>query len=249
MARTIVSDEHRKMYVKDGFFLLHSAVPEQQLEMLRMECATLIKEQDDEMDRLKTDVLNLSRRNSRYFVFLAYKTRPQLGKFIFSELMAEICRSTIGDTAYLFWEQFVVKGTDKKGAEFGWHQDSGYVDHPHKPYVNAWIALDDMSTENGTVSLLSYDRAGTHVKVQHKPDPKSGDRIGYFGSDPGVPAVMKAGSIAVFSSVCFHRSGANATLRMRRAYAVQFSPEIVYEADGSLKGLDELFLKDGKKVR
>jgi ectoine hydroxylase-related dioxygenase (phytanoyl-CoA dioxygenase family) len=249
MASSIVTDAQRAQYVKDGFFLLHSAIPEAQLEILRSECASLVKEQDAEMDRLKTDVLNLSRRNSRYFVFLAYKTRPQLGKFIFSDLMQEICRSTIGDTAYLFWEQFVVKGTDKKGAEFGWHQDSGYVDHPHKPYVNAWIALDDMSTENGTVSLLSYSKAGTRVKVEHKPDPKSGDRIGYHGNDPGVPAVMKAGSIAVFSSVCFHRSGANSTNRMRRAYAVQFSPEIIHEADGSLKGLDELFLKDGKKVR
>ena len=244
-----VTDQHRLQYERDGFFLLHSVIPEKDLEMLRSECASLVGEQDAEMDRLKTDKLNLSRRNSRYFVFLAYKTRPQLGAFIFSDLMEEICRATIGDTAYLFWEQFVVKGTDKKGAEFGWHQDSGYVDHPHKPYVNAWVALDDMTIHNGTVSMLSYEKAGTRVKVEHKPDTKSGDRIGYFGTDPGVPAVMKAGSIAVFSSVCFHRSGANNTPKMRRAYAVQFSPEIVYEADGSLKGLDEAFLTNGKRNR
>lgn len=249
MSKGVVTDAQREQYVKDGYFLLHSAIPEQQLEMLRSECASLVQEQDAEMDRQKTDVLNLSRRNSRYFVFLAYRTRPQLGQFIFSDLMEDVCQSTIGNTAYLFWEQFVVKGTDKKGAEFGWHQDSGYVDHAHKPYVNAWIALDDMSVENGTISLLSYEKAGTRTKVEHKPDPRSGDRIGYFGNDPGVPAVMKAGSIAVFSSVCFHRSGANTTPRMRRAYAVQFSPEIIYEADGSLKGLDELFIKDGKRTR
>jgi hypothetical protein len=36
---------------------------------------------------------------------------------------------------------------------------------------------------------------------------------------------------------------------MRRAWAIQYSPEVIYEPDGTLKGLDELFLKDGAKVK
>ena len=103
------------------------------------------------MERLETDVLNLSRKNSRYFVFLASKDRPKLADFIYNELMAEICLATIGENALLFWEQFVVKGTDSKGASFGWHQDSGYVGHDHRPYLSCWCALDDMSVANGTV--------------------------------------------------------------------------------------------------
>lgn len=244
-----ITEEQKKQYREQGFFLLEKVIPDDWLEIIRHDCTESIKEQDAEMDRQKSDILNLSRKNSRYFVFLVYKNRPQLGKFIFSDLMEEICKATIGDTAYLFWEQFVAKGTDKKGAEFGWHQDSGYVDHPHKRYVNAWIPLDDVSEENGTIYLLSYERAGTRERVEHKVVPGSSDRIGYFGKDPGVPAVIKAGSVAVFSSLTFHRSGANNTDKMRRAYAIQFSPEIIYEPDGSLKGLDELFLKDGKRVK
>ena len=244
-----VTEAQKKQYREEGFFILDRVIPEDWLQTIRKECSECISAQEAEMDRQKTDVLNLSRRNSRYFVFLAYKERPQLGKFIFSDLMEEICKATVGNTAYLFWEQFVVKGTDKKGAEFGWHQDSGYVDRSHTPYVNAWIPLDDVNEENGTIYLLPYARAGTKVKVEHKPVPGSSDRIGYFGKDPGIPAIIKAGSIAVFSSVTFHRSGANSTKNMRRAYAIQFSPEIIYEPDGSLKGLDELFLKDGKKMK
>ncbi len=244
-----ITEDQRRRYREDGFFILHRVIPERELEMLRSECAGLVRAQDAEMDRQGTSVLNLSRRNSRYFVFLAYRERPQLGKFIFSEPLAEICRVTIGSNALLFWEQFVVKGTDPRGAEFGWHQDSGYVDHPHTPYVNCWIPLDDVSEENGTVYLLSYARAGTREKVEHRPVPNSNDRVGYFGKDPGEPAVCGAGSIVVFSSVVFHRSGPNLTSKMRRAYAIQYSPDIVYDADGSLKGLAEPFLKDGKRVR
>ena len=81
--------------------------------MLRQECDQLIEEQNKEMDRLKVSELELSRKNSRYFVFLAYKNRPNLGNYIFSDLTAALCRATIGDTAYLFWEQFVAKGREK----------------------------------------------------------------------------------------------------------------------------------------
>ena len=244
-----VTASQREQYQEEGFFVLERILPPGALEVLRQECTELIKEQEAEMDRLGTDVLNLSRRNSRYFVFLAYKNRSQLGRFIFSDLMAELCRATIGGDAMLFWEQFVVKGIDKKGAEFPWHQDSGYVDHPHKPYVNCWIPLDDVNEQNGTIYVLSYSKVGTREKVEHKPVPNSNDRVGYFGSDPGIPVICPAGSIAVFSSTTFHRSGANYTTQMRRAYAIQYSPEPVLEADGSLKGLAEPFLKSGQRIR
>lgn len=245
----LITDAHKKQYQEQGFFILEGVIPEEELAMVREECAKLIADQDAEMEKQGTDTLGLSRRNSRYFVFLAYKDRPQLGSFIFNDLMAEVCRATIGDTAYLFWEQFVVKGTDKKGAEFTWHQDSGYVDGEHEYYVNAWIPLDDVSVENGTVWLLPYELAGTRDKVEHKPVPGSNDREGYFGPEKGVPANCPAGSLVVFSSTCFHRSGPNTTDKMRRAYALQYSPAPIYEPDGSLKGLAEPFLKDGERVR
>jgi ectoine hydroxylase-related dioxygenase (phytanoyl-CoA dioxygenase family) len=244
-----ITEEQKRKYRENGFFILNSVIPDEELAIVRKECIELIEEQNKEMDRLGTNTLNLTKKNSRYFVFLAYKDRPQLGEFIFSDMMAEICKATIGNNAYLFWEQFVVKGTDPEGAEFTWHQDSGYVDNIHKSYVNAWIPLDDVNEENGTVYLLPYSLAGTKEKVEHKPLEGSNDRVGYFGAEKGVPANCPAGSIVVFSSTCFHRSGINKTNKMRRAYAIQFSPEIIYEADGSLKGLDEPFMKNGERVR
>ncbi|MCF8240354.1 MAG: phytanoyl-CoA dioxygenase family protein [Melioribacteraceae bacterium] len=243
-----ITKEHVSQYENDGFFILDKVIPDEILATLRSECNYLIEQQNKEMDEHGVDELNLSRRNSRYFVFLSYKERKQLGQFIFSDLMESICKSTIGENAYLFWEQFVVKGTDQKGAEFTWHQDSGYVDGKHKPYVNCWIPLDDVNEENGTVYLLPYSKAGTKEKVEHKIIDGSSDRVGYFGDDPGIAAVAKAGSIVVFSSTTFHRSGANKTDKFRRAWAIQYSPEIIYEPDGSLKGLDEKFLENGSRV-
>ena len=249
--QTQITETHRKQYQEKGFFVLERAIPEDQLEVIRKKCDELVREQEAEMDRLGTDELELSRRGSRYFIFLAYKNHPELANFIFSELMADICRATIGNDALLFWEQFVVKGTSgaKKGA-FSWHQDAGYVDgKPVPPYVNAWVALDEVTEENGTVYLLPYEEAGTRDRVEHKVDPETQDRIGYFGDAHGVPVIAPAGSIAVFSSTCFHRSGPNTTDRMRRAYALQFAADTVHNADGSVMGLEVPFLRDGERVR
>jgi ectoine hydroxylase-related dioxygenase (phytanoyl-CoA dioxygenase family) len=244
-----ITEDQKRQYREEGFFLLDQVIPPDQLDFLRSECNRLVEEQEEEMDRQGTDTLNLSRRNKRYFIFLAYKTHPQLGAFIFSDLMADLCRATIGEDAMLFWEQFVVKGTDSAGSAFSWHQDSGYVDNEHRPYVNFWIPLDDVTEENGTIYLLPYSVAGTRNRIEHVLDESTGDRVGYFGDEKGVPMVAPAGSIAVFSSTVFHRSGPNLTDRMRRAYAIQHSPEPVLERDGSLKGLAEPFLVDGKQVR
>lgn len=248
---TIITDRHRKSYRDQGFFVLEEAVPLKQLELLRSTCDRLVAEQDAEMDRLGSAELNLSRRGSRYFVFLAFKEHPELGDVIFNDLMADLCRATVGPNAMLFWEQFVVKGSSNATkSTFAWHQDAGYVDGlPVPPYVNAWVALDDVTEENGTVYLLPYEAAGTRDRVQHEIDESSGDRIGYFGDHPGIPVVAPAGSIAVFSSTTFHRSGPNTSGQPRRAYALQFAADVVHYADGSTMGLTERFLVEGERVR
>ncbi|MBT8400727.1 MAG: phytanoyl-CoA dioxygenase family protein [Rhodothermia bacterium] len=246
-----VTAEQQEQYREEGYFILENVLAHDELEMLRAKCDGLVAHQEAEMDRLGTDELELSRRGSRYFVFLAFKDHPDLASFIFSDRFAEICRATVGDNALLFWEQFVVKGTSgTKKAAFSWHQDAGYVDGlPVPPYVNTWIALDDVSEDNGTIYILPYSKAGTRERVEHKVDPDTGDRIGYFGDETGVPVVAPAGSIAVFSSTSFHRSGSNRTPNRRRAYALQFAREVVHRDDGSVMGLEEWFLRNGKRVR
>ena len=246
-----VTEAQRRQYHEEGYFILERVIPDDQLAFLRAKCDRLVQAQEEEMDRQGTDTLKLSRRGSRYFVFLSYRDDPDLADFIFSDLMAAICRATVGGDALLFWEQFVVKGTsDAKKSVFSWHQDAGYVDGlPVPAYVNAWIALDDVDESNGTLYILPYAEAGTRERVEHKVDPETEDRVGYFGDAPGVPVIAPAGSIAVFSSTSFHRSGPNTTDRRRRAYALQFAEAPVHEADGSIMGLTEWFLRDGRRVR
>ena len=134
--------------------------------------------------------------------------------------------------------------------KFSWHQDSGYVHPYHKPYLTCWITLDDVTEENGTVYLLPYSRSGIRTWVQHVVDPTTNDKVGYFGSDRGIPVIAPAGSIACFSSYVFHSSGANMTSKMRRVFLAQYSGEIIKTEDGTRpSGATEQFLRNGEQVR
>jgi ectoine hydroxylase-related dioxygenase (phytanoyl-CoA dioxygenase family) len=118
-----------------------------------------------------------------------------------------------------------------------------------RSYVGCWCALDDVSEENGTVYNLPYALAGTKDKIKHVKDEATNDMVGYFGSEPGTPVIAPAGSIAVFSSTCFHRNGFNRTDKVRRAYLVQYSNAPILTEDGSApRHLTEPFLRDGRNV-
>ncbi|NND96899.1 MAG: phytanoyl-CoA dioxygenase family protein [Pirellulaceae bacterium] len=244
----LVSPQQRQQFVDEGYFILESVIPDDHLQILRDCCDRLIESMHREMDRLGTDHIHISHRGKRYHIAKKYDQVDGLARYVFSDLMAEICKATIGDTAYLFYDQYVAKAAEQ-GIKFAWHQDGGYLGFPHRPYVTVWAAVDDMTIENGTAYVMPFSTIGIRSLVEHIRDEVTGDKIGYFGDQPGIAAVVPAGSVVVFSSLCFHRSGPNTTDRMRRAYVTQYSAEpIVRPGTDELMHLGVEFLRDGRIV-
>ena len=244
-----VSPQHQTQFREEGYFILEKAINEPTLDLLRNACSQMIRRIETQMDEAGTDTIGINHRHKRYFSHSGwYRDIPALKRFIFGEVMADICRQTIGPNAYLFNEIFVVKAAEV-GMHFGWHQDSGYIPYRHTPYLTCWCALDDMSEANGTVYILPYSKAGTRDYVRHVRQEATNDLVGYHGDDPGIPVIVPAGGIAVFSSTCFHRSGSNTTNKPRRAYVLQYEPEIIPdETGGGHRDLADPFLLHGEKV-
>ena len=238
-----ITEQQKQQYKDEGFFILEKVVSDEHLALMRRECDALV-----ELEIQAKDQEKFERKHERYFIADCYKQRNALGQFVFGDLMADICRATIGPDAYLFYDQFVVKGAEI-GMKFGWHQDSGYVGHPHTPYLTCWCPLDDVYVANGTVFVLPYSRAGTRDVQPHTFDAASNEHVGYHGADPGDPVIVPAGSIAVFSGTTFHRSGTNTTNKRRRVYVVQYSPEIILNKEGTAPSSQSVpFLRSGKRV-
>jgi hypothetical protein len=85
--------------------------------------------------------------------------------------------------------------------------------------------------------------------VPHQQNPKTHDREGYLGDDPGDPVIAPAGSIACFSSTVLHRSGFNRSPGWRRVYLAQYSAEPLLRPDGQRAAFAEPFIVGGKRVR
>lgn len=224
-----ISQFHEK-----GYFILERAMTDAHLEGLRAECQRYVDKFEREMEAKGVTSQGINHYKTRYFISNRGNESPIITDFLFSELMAEITRATLGENTYLFNEQYVVKAAEK-GTKFAWHQDSGYIGHYHRPYLSCWCALDDMRVENGTIYVLSYAEAGMTADdlFDHVVEAGTNDKVGYHGPNPGTPCLVPAGSIVVFSSRTFHRSGPNTTDQMRRSYLAQYSAEPIMKKDGS----------------
>jgi ectoine hydroxylase-related dioxygenase (phytanoyl-CoA dioxygenase family) len=228
-----ITDAHIQQYRQEGYFILENVMPPAALADLRAECQRYIDDFDAQMEARGVTSMGITHYKKRYFISNRWRDSQHITDFLFSDLMAAIGRATLGDDVYLFNEQYVVKAAEV-GTQFAWHQDSGYIGHYHRPYLSCWCALDDMTEANGTVYVLPYARAGMQPDdlFDHTVEAETNDKVGYHGDDPGIPAIVPAGSIVVFSSRTFHRSGQNTTPNMRRSYLAQYSAEPILDKAG-----------------
>jgi hypothetical protein len=122
---------------------------------------------DQRMRKAGVTVWEISRLDSRYFIQSYHDQSDALKEYLFSDLMAEIRRATIGPEAFLFLEQFVIKGAEV-GMSFSWHQDGGWWAPDCPAYVSVWLALDDMTVENGTIYVLPQSRMERRGWIAHR---------------------------------------------------------------------------------
>jgi len=245
-----ITSTQKRQYQQEGYFILENVMTQEQLAGLRQECQRYIEKFDAEMEEKGVTTLGITHYKKRYFISNRGSESSVITNFLFSDLMADIARATLGDDAYLFNEQYVVKAAEV-GTKFAWHQDSGYIGHYHRPYLSCWCALDDMTAKNGTISVLPYERAGMVPDdlFEHVVEEGTNDKVGYHGDDPGILALIPAGSIVVFSSRTLHRSGSNTTDKMRRSYLAQYSAEPIMNPEGdTLWNQAVPLLQNGQKV-
>jgi ectoine hydroxylase-related dioxygenase (phytanoyl-CoA dioxygenase family) len=174
---------------------------------------------------------------------------------LFSPLMADICRATLGDDAYFFLDQYVVKGSEE-GLPFAWHQDSGYVvgnggPPDHLPYLTCWCTLDDATARNGTVRVLPFSAvtASRDGILPHRREPVTNDLVAWESDEGAVTVEVPAGSIVAFSSRLLHTTGANRTDQLRRVYLAQYTAEPMLDPGSRHLRRNAIpLLRNGKQV-
>lgn len=248
-------EAQKAQFASDGYAVFERVLEGEMLELLRDQCARFVAREDARMDELGVDSLGITHRGRRYFANECQRAQPALRAMLFSPLMAEVCRATLGDDAYFFFDQYVVKGPEG-GLPFAWHQDSGYVvgnggPADHAPYLTCWCTLDDATAENGTVRVLPFAKApGSKDGIlPHARQPGTNDLVGWTDDSEAVTVEVPAGSIVAFSSLLLHATGANRTDRMRRVYLAQYTREAMLDpGTRHLRRNAVPLLRDGRQV-
>jgi ectoine hydroxylase-related dioxygenase (phytanoyl-CoA dioxygenase family) len=231
--------DQKARFAAEGYAVFEHALDGETLAMLREQCDRFVAREDARMDAAGVDTIGISHRGRRYFANECQRAQPALRAMLFSQTMADVCRATLGEDAYFFFDQFVVKGPEG-GLPFSWHQDSGYVignggPPGHKPYLTCWCPLDDATAQNGTVRVLPFSKipAASRGPLPHARQPGTNDLVGWTDDSGAITVEVPAGSIVAFSSLLLHATGANQTSRLRRVYLAQYTPEPMLDLESA----------------
>jgi ectoine hydroxylase-related dioxygenase (phytanoyl-CoA dioxygenase family) len=250
MTHGMITPEKRDAFEREGYFVVERALPPDLIAALRAEADHALTWHEAEIKAQKT-VDRLNYVGEHYFIPGRSRERAALADYLRSDVMIEFCKTLVGPDAYLFIELFILK-LPRNRVPFGWHQDHGYVDAygygHYPPNLSVWTALDDMTAENGALEVLSFTSRRFDTVPPHHQD-EHGNFVADFGAASGTVLAVPAGSLVVMSGLLPHRSGLNASDKIRRAYLCQFSPRPVVDDRGQAIQMAEPVLRDCMPVR
>jgi phytanoyl-CoA hydroxylase len=238
-----LTPEQLRQYDEEGYVILEDFFTPAEIDPLRDHIDVLDEEQNKELlaqggspfVQIPNQIVFTANINFRDPLIQAFTAQPKL---------VDLTTQLLGPDVRLYWDQSVYKRPEAK-KDFPWHQDNGYIPTDPVHYVTCWIALEDATVQNGCIWI--QPRTHKQGVVVHQWTP-----IGYqcyFGDDPGMPVELRKGSMAVFQSTLFHRSGPNLSSGMRKAYIAQYSVEGARNAKtGQVFDNGPLIARGGKPV-
>lgn len=115
------------------------------------------------------------------------------------------------------------------GKEVPWHQDANYWEIDPPLNITAWIAFDDVTTENSCVRLIpgSHKKVLPHItsvgdmQFNQMADPK------HVPTEKAVDMVLKPGQFFLFNERLLHQSNPNTSSKRRMCMVVRLTVPFV----------------------
>ncbi|MDB9798095.1 phytanoyl-CoA dioxygenase family protein [Pseudomonadales bacterium] len=218
---TCITQAQADAYAHQGGFVLPDVFSPAELTALLAELDPLEAEKNALLQHADPNAIAIAKHDEIVFRAHTVLQSPQAKALASHPTMLALVKDLIGPAVRLYWDQIVYKrpGTP---TEFPWHQDNGYTFVQPQQYLTCWIALNDAVEENG----CPWIAPGLHTL----------GTLNHWWADVGfqclketpedaVAMPLKAGSIAVFSSLTPHRTGPNLTANTRKAYILQYAPD------------------------
>jgi phytanoyl-CoA hydroxylase len=223
-----LSQEQIAQFHEKGYIVVEDLLSVDQVEVLRQRVADIAEgrtnypeecieyepganDQVPPIDRLRK--LNSCAQHDQVFLDHAHHTA-----------ILDVAESLLGPDLKLYGDQMFLKPPG--GMEKTYHQDSPYFTIEPMDLVSSWVAMDDVTVENGCLWVVPGSHKGG--ALDHSEVWMVGERqdmtIRETAFDRSVeePIVMKAGSCSFHHSLLLHRSGPNKTPHRRRGLATHY---------------------------
>ncbi len=224
-------------FKSQGYLIFEDFVSSEVLSELKESLNSIFDEIDNDSNRLKQSYDNKHygdiSKEGRKFLKNQSSYYPSIQRYLKSKPIKEIVTKLLDGDAFIFNEQFVIKEPNTPSS-FNWHQDSGYVNFDHKPYLTTWLALDDTHPLNGPLSIIPTNIETTSEVFTHQWSDKSKDLFIEVDESKAKEIYVAEGTLVVFSSLTPHASGANQSSRTRTAYLAQYSSEPIIDPSTGL---------------
>ncbi len=230
----IVTDADIRTYQEDGIICLRNVFDRDQVERLR-EAAEECMAQPSE---LHAELADLREEKGRFFHdTFVWQRNDYCRSFLFDSVAAQITRQLMrSQKVNLFFDQWLIKepGTITRTP---WHNDQPYWPIKGNQVCTLWLALDDVTRENGAVEYVK----GSHLPGQRfRPASFSGSNQ-YTEDLPEVPDIdaiydqldmvhfdMEPGDCTIHHGLTIHGALQNTTNdKRRRAYVIRWTGDDV----------------------
>jgi phytanoyl-CoA hydroxylase len=166
------------------------------------------------------------------FLFNLWERDERFWKIVSDPVIAGMARQLLGSAEVVLMEDGAVIKKPVVGGRLGWHQDYAYWPLASPGAVTCWIALDDVSAENGGMQVA----AGSH-KLGEKLPVEFGDGSSFMhDARPGLEAIsapeevglevvgyeLKAGECGFHHALLWHGSGPNTSEKPRRGFIPRY---------------------------
>jgi ectoine hydroxylase-related dioxygenase (phytanoyl-CoA dioxygenase family) len=166
------------------------------------------------------------------FLFNLWERDARFWKIVSNPVIAGMARQLLGSGEVVLMEDGAVIKKPVVGGKLAWHQDYAYWPLATPGAVTCWIALDDVSAENGGMQVA----VGSH-KLGEKLPVEFGDGSSFMHAErPGLGEIrppeeeglevagyeLKAGECGFHHALLWHASGPNTSENPRRGFIPRY---------------------------
>jgi non-haem Fe2+, alpha-ketoglutarate-dependent halogenase len=218
----LITDEQVARYHRDGYVIPNFRIPDEDLAQMRRAYDELLARNPD----IKPDIMlgpHLEKpgaqgvKGSREW--LEFGTRPEL---------LDIAARLVGDDLIL-WGTTIFGKPARQGKETPWHQDGDY--YPIRPLetITIWIALDDVTPENGPLRMIPGSHRQRKLFSHHWEENEDLSinlvcDAEHFDESTAEDLMLEAGQVSFHDVYMIHGSRPNTTDRRRAAFVVRIMP-------------------------